>query len=509
MDEKDRLLTRRADLAALDNELRWANAVRDTKLASTAARQPFLVQGIGEDPADFTKRAELCEYAPLVPLIAERIEGTVWKHPPSVKAPGLEAFLDEAAPDGRDAHELVRDACADALWGRFAVILVDRPRLPDGAQPLTAADDAAMRLAVPYGVVYTSSQVLDYRLDRLGNLESIRLDGPAYMEGTTSVREVREIDKNGIQVWHITKPEKGIETAAKAGEIVPLAEALVAEGRLPVVPVRYKRVDAVQGRSPFSAALLAEKGAFRLLSDITWDLWLAGHPTMLVKTLAETLGQVGVGTSKYLKLKPKAGEDEGDSVTYLEAELPGLEKQFARYAEARQEVQQQAGVRPIATVDKAVPSSPESGVAQSIRVDAESYVLGNVADMAADVEWELLTVVALDMGKPADAIEVTYSKDFSLQSAVQQLATAQSFRSLLGPESTATKEAIRRAVMAHLDNLSPEQQAKIAAEIEADGAYVPPAPDLMGGGSPFPNSKRERAVPAGPGGKSDQGKPKE
>jgi hypothetical protein len=59
--------------------------------------------------------------------------------------------------------------------------------------------------------------------------------------------------------------------------------------------------------------------------------------------------------------------------------------------------------------------------------------------------------------------------------------TAQTFRALLGPQSTATKEAIRRAVFAALDNIDAETEKAIEAEIESDGAYEPEEPDILGG----------------------------
>jgi hypothetical protein len=60
------------------------------------------------------------------------------------------------------------------------------------------------------------------------------------------------------------------------------------------------------------------------------------------------------------------------------------------------------------------------------------------------------------------------------------LATAQVFRSLLGGQSSATKEAMRRAVLASLDNIPKELEDKITAEIEAGGAAEPPAMPFSG-----------------------------
>lgn len=472
------LTAQRADLAKLAGEWKWADAIRNTALLTVDARKAFLVQGTDEDPTDFSKRAELANYAPLVPLISERIEGAVWKRPPTIKTPdALAEFVAKAAPDGRDLSEVTRAACVESLWDRFAVVLVDRPRLAkDAPAPVTKADEEVAGLDKPYCVVYAAPQMLDYRVNRLGLLEYVRLDGPTY--GDT--REIREIDAAGIVVHRVIKSAGGGERL-ETDPAVPLADGLRAAGRLPVVPVQYKAIDAMRGRSPLSAALMAERSALQLLSDILWDLWLAGHPTLIVKTVAAELAQIGVGTSKYLKLKPKRGEDEGDSIEYLEAALPGLQKQVERYEATRREIQQQAGVRPISS-DQAG-GAPESGVAASIKNESEAYVLSNVADMAGDVAWDILSVVALDMGviapeALATEISVTYPKDFSLQSADRAMMVALQFRGLLGPAAAATKEAVRRAVLAALDNLDPKLEKEIAGEIEASGAYQPPAPNF-------------------------------
>lgn len=480
MDEIERLKSRRADLACMAPEWLWAGAVRDMALTTGETRKPFIVQGTAEDPEDYKTRCNLAEYAPVTPLIAERIEGAVFKRPPQVLAPdALSDFIAQATPDGRDINELVRDACLDALWGRFAVVLIDRPAM-QGEAPANAAEAAAQGLDKPYAVIYTAEQVLDYRQDRMGLLEYVKLDGPVYARGGAQVREIREVDANGIRVSRIIKDAGGKETLDQDAP-VPLAEGLAAAKRLPVVPARFKAIDAMQGRSPLAPALVAEKGALRLLADITFDLWIAGHPTTVVHTVAESIGQIGIGASSYLKLRPKSATDEGDSIEYLEAALPGLTKQIERYAAARQEIQQQAGVRPISADYEG--AQPESGVAATVKNESEAYVLGNCADMAADVAFDILSVVALDMGAvPADglaeAISVSYSKDFSLQSAERMLATAQTFRGLLGPSSAATKEALRRAVIATLDNIDPKLEAQIKKEIESTGAYQPPAPSF-------------------------------
>jgi len=501
--ELERLKAVRADIALWAGDRKWAAAIRDGNLSRVSERSQFLVQGIEEDSAEFTKRAELTTYAALTPLIAERIKGAVFKRPPTIKAPAaLKAFIDSATRDKNSLKEFAVSAVMDALWYRFGVVLIDRKRIDPAAVPVTVADDEVLGLDKPYCVSYHAGQILDYHLGADGTLQYIRLDGPTYPRGQETVREIREVDSTGIRLHRIVKDAGGLERLEPALAPIPFSPNLA--GRLPVIPVGYDTIDGIRARSPLCGALQAELDAFRELSSIIWGLWIGGHPVMLAKVRDE-LAKIGVGINKFIKLRPTASPgEEPESISWLEAQLPGLAEQVKRYEAARAEIQQQAGIKPIAEIAQ---PQPESGAALTIKADAEAYVLGNISDMAADVLWEILYVAGLDLGAitpgATGKIAVEYSKDFSLQGPERALMLAQTFRSLLGPQNPATKEAIRRAVLSALDNLSPELQAAIEAAIESEGAYEPPAPDWAGGP---PLKKTDRAVPGGAADKAAKSK---
>jgi hypothetical protein len=512
--ELERLKAVRADIARWDGDRKWAATIRDNDLSRADVRSRFLVQGIEEDKAEFDKRAELTTYAPLTPLIAERIKGAVFKRPPTIKAPdALDAFTDSATPDGRNLKEFAVSAVMDALWYRFSVVLIDRQRIDPAAAPVTAADDEAMGLDKPYCVSYHAGQILDYHIGADGTLQYIRLDGPTYPRGNETVREIREIDPSGIKLHRIVKDAGGLERLEPAIAPIPFSPGMA--GRLPVIPVGYDTIDGIRARSPLCGALEAEKEAFRELSSIIWGLWLGGHPVLLAKVRQE-LAKIGVGINKFIHLVPTSTPgEEPESIAWLEATLPGLAHQVLRYAAARDEIQQQAGIKPIAEIARV---QPESGAALTIKADAEAYVLGNISDMAADVLWEILCVAGMDLGAvtedTTDEIEVSYSKDFSLQGPERAMAMAQTFKGLLGPEHPATKEALRRAVLAALDNLTLEQQTEIEAAINSQGAYVPAEPDLMGGAAPkagtnVPKKSTPNLTGGVAGGPAKAGKPKE
>lgn len=462
-------------------ERQWAAAVRDSKLSSESERTRWLVKGPLEEDPDFKNRAKLTVYSPLSPLIAGRVDGTVFKrqplrvYPPKAKD-GLEEFANAAASDGRSLGEFTANACMSALWSRYAVALVDRPAATDAGAPLTLADAQAQGLAQPYCVLYPAEQVLDWRQDKAGRLEYIKLDGPTYQVSGQLVREVREITVDGIRLWRLVGTDKAVE----GGEVIPLSPRLAEAGMLPVAVAQYDPIGPVFSRSMLGGALLAEMRAFRLLSDIIWDLYLAGHPT-LAAWVVGALAQVGVGATQLIKLNPGGSGVDKEDVRWIEAELPGLTLQLQAYDAARAEVFQQAGVRPAGmTAQPAATSGVQ--VAWDFET-SEAPVLSRIARMAAELEETILEIVALDMELVTEddlaAVSVTYPSDFGLMSVDKLQYNAGWARQNLGPQHVVTKFVLARVAAALLDNAPDEIKTEAQKQIEAEGAYSP-APMTFG-----------------------------
>ncbi len=472
MNKLEELRREHPERARLAAEWAWTRALREGLLADEAERARWLVRGQSEPERDFRTRARLCTYSPELVRIVDRISGAVWKRAPRRKLPPglLAGFADRATLDCLDIGELAQEAAEAALWKRFCVALLDRRRLPeeDSQAPLTAAAAAALGLDRPYAVLYEPEQVLDWRIGRDGLLEYVKLVSAPYALAGRTVTEYREVSIEGIRTWAVLREENGTETVAGSG-LVPLAENLAAAGRLPVAVCQFRAVDAVLGRSPLTGALAAELRAFRLLSDILWDVYNAGHPWLLC-WVRDALGEVGVGVTKYLKLHPGDETLPKEDARWLEASGRTLEYQFRAYAEARQEVWEKSGVSPRRAAGGDAPSGVS--LAWEFEVD-EGQTLARVAQMAEDFEWDLLTLAALDLGAASSwdqaraLVDVSYPKgDFGLKSPERLLEQARAARELYGESSTVFREILKRARGVLIDNLSPEFEKNSDKEID-------------------------------------------
>ena len=465
----------------------WARALRDGLLASPGARRRWLVKGAREGESEFAQRSELTTHAPLVPMIVGRICGAVWKKEPQRTYPGadvrgsspLRDFVSAATRDGQDLAELARDAAAGALWGRYSLVLLDRRRLPEGADPVTRADDHALGLDRPYATLYEPEQVLDWSTGEDGLLEYVKLVSPPRTQDGRRVTEYREVSGEGIRVWRLIENPDGSFHDLESAPPVPLAETLRAARRLPVAVCQYDAIDGLQGRSPLSGALQAELRCFRLLSDVLWDLYLAGHPHLVTWT-ERMLGEIAPNTSVYTKLKPGGHDEPAEEMKWVEAQLPGLDHQFEALREARAEIFRQAGISPLGQISNPDRAATASGVSLAWQFEtSEAQVLSGVAAMAEDFEWDILSLAALDVGAidgPAEAarrIAVSYSKDFSLKSPERMLALVRDAAELYGRDSVVARTLLKRTRSALLEGLPGGELAASDREIDAIGGARP------------------------------------
>jgi hypothetical protein len=475
----DELRARHPVAEASADQWAWARSLRDGLLAQVNERQRWLVKGLAEEPSEFAERVKLAAYSPITPLVASRFSGAVWRREATREMPeSLKPFADAASIDGLAVGEFAQRAAISALWYRWSVALLDRPAMPEPESVLTQADAKAARLDKPYLVLFDAPNVLDWRFDRDGKISYIRLRSPAYTrEDGATVEEIREVTLAGIVTHRIVKIQgtEHLETLP----IVGSSPALIAANRLPIAVFQLDPADAMVARSPLQGALLAELRCFRLLADLIYDLWIAGHPTLLC-WVRDELGRVGVGANKFIKLMPGEQNLEKEVIEWLEAALPGLAHQFAALKDAAEDVWRQAGIRPIA--ETAAPEA-NSGVSLAWQFETtEAHALSSMAAAAEDFEWDALTLAALDMGIPVDdkAIAVHYPKEFSLHTPERLLTRASSARMLYGPTHPVTVELLRRAAAEMLDNVTAERWAEIETAIEA-GAYEPPVPEFGGG----------------------------
>jgi len=484
--DKSTLESRHCEYGEHAESWQWADAVRNAKLRSVRERQRWLVRGESEPIMDFELRAKLLSYSADTPRLVSRITGSVWKRPPSYDVPEgkLSEFVDSATRSGQALAELAQAAATAALWHGWSVALLDRRAQPQGAPgAVTQADAQALGLDLPYAVLFEAPQVLDWRVNADGLLSYVKLVSPPYTEGGLTVTEYREVIPGGIRLWRVEKTADGAERVT-GGELIPAAPALAAAGRLPIAVCQYDPVDAMVSRSPLTESLQAERRALLILSDLLWDMYVAGHPVIKLWS-RDKPREVGVGVTKFLHFLPPDKGQSREDATWMEITGSGLAHQSRAYTDARRDIWAQAGISPVGQGGET--SEGASGYQLDTAYEkSEGNLLARVARMAEAFEWDILTLAALDLGVVPDwrtargLVGVTYPHEFDLKSPARMLAALSQLRMHLPPDSAALKELLRRATLAHLPNLGSELAQKIAEEIESSGAYEAQAPDADG-----------------------------
>ena len=158
----------------------------------------------------------------------------------------------------------------------------------------------------------------------------------------------------------------------------------------------------------------------------------------------------------------------------------------------------------------AQPGGAQASSGVSVAYDfelGEANTLKEVAAAAQRFALDLLINAALEMGLIDDVgaalqdgvISVKYPTDFSPKTNNAAVVLAQSARSLFGPDHPTTIYALNLASASIMADAS-EEELKEARDANAEGAFQPEPPDVMGGAPPFNRKKNsDAAVPRGPG----------
>lgn len=479
-DIKD-LLSMHPRRRAMEIELAWATDVRDGNLSCIDRRKKYLVKGESEPDSDYNARANMAEYAPATPrAIAKVLNVALGKDPRRDEIDeGLTEYVNRCGRNGEPIADIIKDGLENALWGRFCVALIDRRAKDPGVIVETKADEIAAGLDRPYVVLYGAADVLDWRIEVDGRLAYIKLRTDVGMNAAGEyVTEFREVYADRIDLYVVTN--KDGQAAVSSVVSVPTADAFAQSGKLPVAVCQIDPIDAVAARSPATEALAADKKAFRLESDIVWDIYVSGHPWLLC-WIRDKLGEVGVGVTKFLKLMPETEGMGREDAKWLEINGTALETAIRERDAARADVYNALGVNARASGRDSGVASSGAQVAYEFEVE-EGPALSALAHAAQRFERDILFCIALDTGIAAteeeahDATRVAYqTREFGVKDAFRALSELATVKAMFGPAHPLTI-ARMNAIARDIEPNRPESWYTEIETANAGGAYVPPTP---------------------------------
>lgn len=477
---------RHPEYDALAQDLADYRAIASGGREFRAHVERFLVKRAAESASVFRERVKRAAYAPLlgnlVGLLSAALRAAA-EPPDGLKADEAqykdfwEPFLADptATESGDDFSELLADLAADALVGKRAYVLVDKPAAPKNAVLRTARDEQTLGLDRPYLVAIPAEQVihwgeekgrLAWAVIRHEEVYAPNVDDPLWRREI----EWRYVDAARIRFW---RHEETAKTRAEFLAPDALAEADAPEAaevlhELSEIPLR--RFDL--GEDLWLADRVADlcKQHFNTWNALDWHLAQAAYAQPIfytTKDMGEATGGAR-GESTVWRLDPN------DKAEYLEPNSGAAEMLANRLHELRDEIYRviEAMAQAISSDSRAM--SGRSGYAKAQDNWGLATVLAAIGGDLRQFATSTLRLVAKARGDDAAEPAMRGFTKFEMESADAKLAQLVQAMPFLAQSPTASKEIRKRIVRVALDDLPSDLSATIDKEIDdAKDAALP------------------------------------
>ncbi|MBU4577103.1 MAG: DUF4055 domain-containing protein [Proteobacteria bacterium] len=362
---------------------------------------------------------------------------------------------------GTDADTFFKRTATDSMVEGISFVLVDMPRIPQGARVLTKADEMSLNLR-PYLVPYGPQQVVDWSIEtkdpaRMGKFNWVVLKEDLLIpEGGEDVPFTKRKEATQFKVIYRDRWEVWVNDAE--GNPVKTEEGPHGFGEVPLVPFfNVKRGDMDGASAIKDIAPLASK-LFNKLSLLDEAEYWAGIPVLFIFSKA-VVTKLGLGQVRAVGLDPEDRaeylQQSADAIEAIRRSCNGLVQHILRLA--LKQVSEQKETSQVESADKK-------------KMDREEFV-GTLADKAAnfeDAENRVWAFVAkgLKQTLPENAM-ATYNRKFEADRIAEQLEEAVSVQALSLPSKSFHLEFYKRLTAAILSDAKPDDLAKIAKELEA------------------------------------------
>jgi len=383
-------------------------------------------------------------------------------------------FLEDSDLKGNSLKSFMRESQRKAsVYGHIAVV-VDKPRVPEGAPVETRQDEKDLNIR-PYVYRVLPTELVDWKYERTGTggykLTMAKIQ-EAFPTSSDDIEQYRIWYPDRWEVWRIVKDAPEMID----GDENPL-------GEIPLVFLRNLAAEEdLVGRSDLNDIAYVNRHIYNLCS---WNDENIENTcfAMLAKAKREA-GEGGrpdddaVGPSIIMEYDPS---EPNDKPYWLEP--PGVSQEVfdRRLDRDVQEIHRMAKHGGIATTAEAATGQPKSGVALEIEFRMMNSTLSEKADNIEEAHQRICELWARWQEMEGFDSRIDYPDDFNVEDLAEDLENAINAVALrVSPRfNTEMKKRLTRVALPKMD---PKTAREIEEQIEAQTAFFIPAEigSLMG-----------------------------
>lgn len=439
----------------------------------------YLPKGRLEPVHEYTQRVEMTPWFPETKKILNDRQGALFTIPPKImgdQADAFKQFESDATGDGKSFLWVFVRISEQLMRNGFGAALVDRSVLPadiierqqTDVQPVTVEEKTKRNLGAPRVVFYTAQQILAFDEDEKGllwvKLKETSSRQASWDQPRQTVTTVRIIDRVNITSYEIVDDEiKG-----------PPKSVAHNMGECPVVIAHsFSEHGSTIGKPILKAIAQSDLCATRLLSDITWCLFVLGNPLLTFNTdrSADEINDFATGATRYIILRNGKGINDPETLQYTTLDATGIQLMMQMYEGHVHRGQALAGRSGEDSSAVTVPSQ-QSGVARAWKFktgeERELFVMTRQLEEAGN---KILRLVSKILEVDPLQVFMELNEDFELEESTDALDVYERIMGIcekLGL-SAAWKAAIRKIVcsMQGMSDSELEETLQEISELEA------------------------------------------
>lgn len=416
---------------------KWAFAVEAYEGSGGFDTKVYIDKHARESDTKYEERQKIAYYSNIFVQKVGRYIGYLYKTSPIrvSKDKMIQLIFNDANNAGDNMDVFMSGLSKLAKVRGTAVVLIDMPKV----MPKTKGQQIEQR-AVPYFVNIIPENIVAYKMDKFGKFEYVAysdvIDNSTYdKEDKTEV--IRYYDKKDWKV--ITKNGKAVDNGSHNLGICPIIH-MGENGVFPDI-------------GEFTQVSKIAKRHFNLESEM--DDIMRGQTFSILTLQADNPSDVAITLSTDNAIKYGKGMNAPSFIAPDVSPAETYEKKIKALEVRIDDI----------TYDISTGLSAESGVALDIKFQGLNGSLSNFAMRMEDFEIRLFDVANRYLKSKA-VVQIMYPKTFDITDLEKEIATLDKIKSLGYTIKTYESVKLKQIVDNDLNNLSPEQQAVINAEID-------------------------------------------
>lgn len=394
-----------------------------------------------ESDEDYRKRQNVAHYPNYFASIVNALVDPIFKRNPLRDYEGnasvlVEAFLKDVDGKGTSIAEFMKKAGITAKIYGVAFIVID-----NADDEVLTLQDALDKRAFPYAYIVSPENVEDYGLNRMGQIEYIK------------IREIESIDNGAINYrYTYFDREKWSVTGGKNGK----KEGEDSLGVVPVVPL-FSRLLEQMTLLPAPEFLPLAKAAKAIYNYSSWLDEILYNQTFPILTIPSLDAKdIVVGTNNALGYAPESSH----APAFIAPPSDPANVLLNKIQSTAQEMYKMAN---LSFIDS---SGNLSGISRKWEFERTNQQLANFAGLCASAEMQMMKIFAKWVG--GDIVyTVSYPLDFGIVDIEAELQEAQAVLDM-NLSNGLNEEVLKRVLATYCPDITDERFDEIINEFNQE-----------------------------------------